>query len=104
MTDELKLPSHIELCCESVDMRKGQMGLLGVLEQLGKELQSDVLYLFSNKNRNLIKAIFWDRTGYIVLNKKLNGGRFQIPHRDGIFEIEENKLRLILDAQRLFLF
>lgn len=93
------LPSKVELCREVVDLRKGQHGLLGLIS----EHTSDVLYLFSNRNRDLIKGLFWDRTGYVVISKRLERGKFSIPVSDGIVELDKQQLRLLLDGLKIFL-
>ena len=104
MSDYVMFPCRVELYCESVDMRKGHNGLLGLVEQeLGKDSLNGALYLFSNRSRTLLKGIFWDRTGYCVVSKRLERGKFSIPLNDKIIELDGKSLRLLLDGLNLFL-
>lgn len=61
------------------DMRK-QMDGLGTLvrEEMKRDPQDGELYLFRNRNRGLIKILFYDHGGYCLLAKRLCKGRFQI--------------------------
>jgi len=97
------LPCRVELYCESVDLRKGHHGLLGLVEQeLGKDSINGALYLFSNRSRTLVKGIFWDRTGYCIISKRLERGKFSIPLSDKTIELDGQSLRLLLDGLDLF--
>ena len=95
----LFLPTQVKLYQEVVDLRKGQQGLLGLVP----EDTSDVLYLFSNRSRDLIKGLFWDRTGYVVISKRLERGKFSIPVSGGVVELDGKQLRLLLDGLKIFL-
>ena len=97
------IPSRIELYCHPVDLRKGQNGLLLLVEQeLNRDSTEEVLFLFSNRSRSLVKCLFWDRTGYCVLSKRLLSGRFVLPHKDEQVVIDRQSLRLLLDGLSIF--
>lgn len=97
------LPNKVELFTKSVDLRKGQRGLLSILEgELKKESREDVLYIFINGNRSLMKALYWDRTGYCILSKKLLKGRFCLPLGNESVEIDKKDLVLFMDGLSLF--
>ena len=40
---------------------------------------SGAVFLFCNRNRNILKMIWWDRTGFWVAQKKLEKGRWPWP-------------------------
>lgn len=46
---------------------------------LGMDPTSGALYLFVNRRGNRLKALWWDRDGYILLYKRKAKGRFPIP-------------------------
>ena len=97
------LPYRVELYCMAVDLRCGQNGLLGLVEnELKRDSMADVLYLFTNRSQNLIKGLYWDRTGYCVISKRLLRGKFSIAVGDKIIELEGRSLRLLLDGLNLF--
>lgn len=103
MMDGGFLPARVELYCDVVDLRKGQHGLVGLVEQvLEREGIDGTLYLFSNRSRTLLKGFFWDRTGYVVLSKRLEGSRFSIPTSGGTITLDKQRLRLLLDGLKLF--
>ncbi len=67
-----------------VDMRKSFDGLLGVIKcVLKEEALSETLFVFINRRRNYLKAIYWDRTGYCLFAKRLENGRFCFPKERG---------------------
>lgn len=73
-----KMPIY---CATSpVDLRRSFDGLAAATkETLAKEPRSGALFLFVNKAGNRLKAIWWDRTGYCLLYKRLERGVFRFP-------------------------
>lgn len=63
--------------CQPVDMRKSYEGLSRLVrKEMGREVLSGTLYLFTNKRRNRAKVLYFDGTGLCVLAKRLERGRF----------------------------
>jgi transposase len=63
-----------------VDLRRSFDGLAAASQEvLGKDPRSGALFLFVNKAGNRLKALWWDRTGYCVLYKRLERGVFRFP-------------------------
>ena len=61
------------------DMRKQMDGLSTLVrEEMKRDPQDGELYLFRNRNRGLIKILFYDHGGYCLLAKRLCKGRFKI--------------------------
>ena len=73
-----KMPIY---CATSpVDLRRSFDGLAAAAkETLSKDPRSGALFLFVNKAGNRLKAIWWDRTGYCLLYKRLERGVFRFP-------------------------
>ena len=63
--------------CGVVDLRKGAPGLLGLIGQA----EADVLYLFSNRTRGLLKFVSVDKSGVWCGTRRLHHGRFAWPER-----------------------
>ncbi len=63
-----------------IDLRRSFDGLAAAAkESLGHDPKSGALFLFVNKAGNRLKALWWDRTGYCLLYKRLERGTFRIP-------------------------
>lgn len=57
------------------DMRIGAQGLTRIVRcQMNLDPYSKCVFLFCGKNRKTIKAIVWDRNGWITISKKLISG------------------------------
>jgi transposase len=62
---------------EPVDMRRSIDGLIVMLADIYKlNPQTGDLYIFTNKSKNKIKLLFWDRNGFVLYYKKLERGKF----------------------------
>jgi len=80
-------------------MRKSFDGLIGLVKNvLAEDPLSGSLFLFVNRRRNYVKAVYWDRTGYCLFAKRLEQGRFSLPGTSTTEELDERALRLILDG------
>lgn len=85
-----------------VDMRKSFNGLISLASrELKEDPLSGILFVFMNRNRNYLKSIYWDRTGYCLFAKKLERGKFNFPSAEEKQELSEQILKLILDGIKL---
>jgi transposase len=96
----LSLPSRTKmfLCMNPVDMRKSFDGLFGIVQQ---DFQQDPLnghlFLFVNKRRDRMKAIFRDNDGFVIWYKRLEVGTWQLPGSCATtLELEAHELAMIL--------
>jgi transposase len=72
------LPIYVAL--EPVDMRLGAERLGGLVrEKMRVEPRSRALFVFVGKRGRTMKVLTWDGTGTIVIHKKLEAGRFELP-------------------------
>lgn len=82
-----------------VDMRKSFTGLVGLTKHVLKEDPlSDSLFVFRNRRGNSIKILFFDRTGFCILAKRLEMGRFECLCREELTELNEQQLKLLMDG------
>ncbi|MBK9254456.1 MAG: IS66 family insertion sequence element accessory protein TnpB [Saprospiraceae bacterium] len=62
----------------AVDMRKGYDGLSGLVRN---ELEADPMngdvYVFFNRSRRTVKLLTWDRDGFVLYCKRLEGGCYE---------------------------
>lgn len=87
----------------ATDMRKSFDTLAAlVVEQVDQDPQSGHLFLFVNRRRDRLKLLWWDRSGYCLLAKRLEHGRFSIFDRadgsPGAFELSTADLTLLLEG------
>jgi transposase len=72
--------ASIFVAVQPVDLRRSFDGLAGAArERMSKDPQSGALFLFFNKARDRVKILWWDRTGFALLYKRLERGTFRIP-------------------------
>lgn len=62
-----------------VDMRGSFDALAGAVRRLGLDPLDGHLYLFLNRRRQIAKILWFDRSGWCVLSKRLERGTFELP-------------------------
>lgn len=63
-------------------MRRSFDGLsLAAQEHLEEDPESGALFVFVNKRKNRLKALWFDRNGYCLLYKRLHRARFVLPDK-----------------------
>ena len=80
------LPASVRvyLCLTPTDMRRSFDGLHALVrDHLQLDAFSGHLYIFSNRRKDRLKVLYWDRDGFAVWAKRLEAGVFAIPSGDG---------------------
>ena len=73
-------PVAVYLALGPVDLRGAFDQLAAVTRNvLSQDPASGALFLFLNRRRNRLKALWWDRNGYTLLYKRLAKGTFSLP-------------------------
>jgi transposase len=101
----LTLPSSVRIfvAAEAVDLRRGFDGLAAATRSvIREEPESGHLFVFLNRRRNRIKLLAWDRTGYLIVYKRLEAGTFSLatapaPGRRHV-EVDAGELALLLEG------
>ena len=84
---------------KSVDMRKSFNGLIALTrDTLREDPVSGDMYVFVNRSETMMKCLVWDRTGCVLLAKRLERGKFKIPGNEEKKILKESVLRLIFDG------
>jgi transposase len=94
----LTCPTHrpIYFCTMPVDFRKSFDGLTGVITSVfGASVLDGHLFLFINKRRDRIKAMWWDGDGSVIAYKRLERGTFEMPR------VSDPSTHLTMDATQL---
>lgn len=81
----IPLPSvRAYVCVEPVDMRKQIDGLAQMVAAVfAADALSGQVFVFLGKRRNKVKLLWWDRSGFFLLYKRLERGRFPRPDTSG---------------------
>jgi transposase len=73
-----------------------------VSEQLALDPLSGHLFAFSNRNRSMVKVLYWDRNGFCLWQKRLEKDRFRWPEsRQEVLEVDKRRLSWLLDGLEL---
>lgn len=83
-----------------VDMRKSYDGLYALTKNvMGQDPTSGHLFVFINRRGNMLKSLYWDRSGFCLWSKRLEQGRF-IRHwsRMSNKELDWTRLKLLLEG------
>ena len=88
-----------------VDMRKSINGLAVLVETaLGLDPFAEALYVFSNRRRDRLKILAWDRSGFVLYYKKLERERFHWPRsEDSQLMLTARQLDWLLEGYNLAL-
>lgn len=91
-----RTPRRILACLTAVDMRRSFSGLSASATRVfgSEELLSGTVFLFVNKTQTIAKLLFWDRTGFVVVAKRLESGRFSAAKE----ELSLRELELLFDG------
>lgn len=83
-----------------IDFRKQIDGLVMlVADKLELNPVSGQLFLFRNKGANKIKMLWWDRTGFCLLYKRLERGKLIFPAKqEKIMELTRDQLSWLLSG------
>jgi transposase len=95
----LTLPPSVRIfaAVEPVDARKSFDGLAAVVrDSLGGDPMTGHMFFFLNRRGDMAQILFWDRTGFVVMRKRLEAGTFRLVHN-----VDGNKSSVEIDAVEL---
>ena len=74
------------MSCNPIDQRKGDDSRYGAIRSCHLDPSNGDVYVFSNRNRTVLKLLHWERGGYTLYYKRLAIERFhpKIFLREGI--------------------
>jgi transposase len=93
--------TRIFVALDPVDMRGSFDALAGHVRRLHREPLDGHLYLFVNRRRRLLKALWFDRTGWALYSKRLERGTFELPQPTGEerqVQVDPGQLAMILEG------
>ena len=88
----------------STDLRKASNGLTVIVQEGMKEDPfSGSVYLFCNRDRTLLKAVYWEKNGFWLSQKRLEQGKFPWPATaEAAREINAEELSMLLSGIDFF--
>ncbi len=92
---------RIYLAAGATDMRRSMDGLAAVVQHaLALNPLSGHLFLFRNRRGDRLKMLVWDRSGYLVVYKRLEQGTFAWPRdaEHGVVEMQASDLLLLING------
>ena len=83
-----------------VDFRKGHDGLAAAVQQMfGLDPFCGAVFVFRSKRADRIKLLVWNRTGLVLIHKRLEGGKFVWPKvRDAIMRMSPAQLAALFEG------
>jgi transposase len=86
------------------DLRKASNGLtVLVQEEMKADPFSGSVYVFCNRERKLLKAVYWDKTGFWLCQKRLEQEKFPWPETiEAVRELTGEELRMLLKGIDFF--
>jgi transposase len=92
---ELKVFLHRD----AVDGRKHINGLAALVEQaMGLDPLSRTVFAFSNRRRDRVRLLLWERNGFWLLTKRLEQDRFKWPATAAVVELTTEQLHWLLEG------
>ena len=86
------------------DLRKASNGLTVIVqEEMEQDPFSGSVYLFCNQGRKLLKAVYWDKTGFWLSQKRLERDKFPWPDTiEAAQELSAEELKMLLAGINFF--
>ena len=88
----------------TTDMRKAANGLTDIVQEaMRQDPFSGSVFLFCNRARKLVKAVYWDKTGFWLSQKRLEKDKFPWPQGEAeARELTAEELRMLLEGIDFF--
>lgn len=86
------------------DLRRGIDGFASIIQNtFHTNPQTNALFIFCGRRSDRIKALYWDTDGYILLYKRLEGGRYQWPRTaDELKELTPQQFRWLMEGLSIY--
>jgi transposase len=91
---------QVYLACGATDLRKSIDGLAAIVQMRFKlDPFSNCLFIFCNKNKDKIKTLQWEYSGFWLCFKRLEKGKFKWPsNQNEVKSVTQRELRWLLDG------
>jgi transposase len=93
-------PSNVRIFIRPgyTDLRKASNGLTVIVQEWMKQDPfSGSVYMFCNRERKLLKAVYWDKSGFWLSQKRLEKEKFPWPLTiEAALELSAEELKMLL--------
>jgi transposase len=93
---------RIFIATTPVDLRKSIDGLRAIVqEEIEEDAYSGHLFVFVSRRSDRVKILAWDKGGFVLFYKRLEEGRFKLPHMTPeamAVNIDSTQLTMLLDG------
>ena len=87
----------------NTDLRKATNGLTKLVQEEMEQDPFNGVYVFCNRERKLLKAVYWDKTGFWLCQKRLEKERYPWPlTKEGARELNIDELKMLLSGIDFF--
>jgi len=88
----------------STDLRKAVNGLSAIVQnKMEQDPFSGSVFLFCNRQCRLLKAVYWDKTGFWLCQKRLEKDKFPWPSTsEAVKELSAEELSMLLKGIDFF--
>ena len=103
MIGDISKAESIYIACGYTDMRKSIDGLaIHVKQVFGLDPISSAVFFFCGQKRDRLKALYWEGDGFVLLYKRLEGGKFQWPRSpEEAKQLSWQQLRWLLEGLKI---
>jgi len=86
------------------DLRKAVNGLSAIIQEIMmQDPFSGSVYIFCNHERKLLKAVYWDKTGFWLCQKRLEKDKYPWPNDENeAKELSVEQLQMLLSGIDFF--
>ena len=100
MLGDFSQVDSIYIACGYTDMRRGIDGLAGMVrDQFELDPFSNSLFLFCGRRRDRVKALLWEGDGFLLMYKRLEGGKFNWPKDEtDVMELTPQQYRWLMEG------
>ena len=100
MIGNISKAEHIYIAIGYTDMRKQIDGLSAIVQHnFNLNPFSNSVFLFCGRNSRIMKALYWEGDGFVLLYKRLENGKFKWPRNESeAREITPQQFRWLLEG------
>lgn len=100
MLNDFKCVCPVYIACSYTDLHRGIDGLAGIVRtQFQMDPFQTVLFLFCERRRDRIEALYWEGNEFLLLYKRLESGSFQRPRtKDEVRRLTPQQYRWLMEG------